>query len=827
MINTGLVKTGSVLWLNETQRFFYGPAGERAAAVLKRHLEQKPGVVAVGTLWRNPYWNELTAPGVIGDPHSHARSLLTSPLARKITVPSELTQAQRDEWADLAQHAQDVRLTRALKASRTDGQAVQHLTGGPELVDAYAQGPGGHFTPAEHALITATLDARRLGFSGAVPLRLLADAADGSLEPRQRSADPDWCEQSLRSLTTGERTDGSRSDIRRTLTALHALRASSGGPAAYEPADYLEQHVREQRADQLGSPALWQAFMTHVQEPADLAALARSADQRRLYKHSIQLFARAVRAGHPQAAGSLMILHPGAQADLRREASRWAATYAPLTDAGATARMIRLLTAGGEGGPNTGALEILLARDPAACVAVTDPAEVADMLVALSTGEASQHIATLLRRIGVDRIELRYPAAVAKLLEALWSVDAQSLHDLLARRFTEEAADSVVGDLFSTEFVLKQLHAAGNAENLDALAGRVALLADVTDPGLVGQLLTVFHSLGTKDAAQDLLARNPVGLVDVRDGFVAQLLAALRDTEQTAALDQLLMRHPEEHADIRDGNAVVWLMEEQLQCGAYTAAAVLAQRAAADFDLFDPCLGQLLKQMVRCGRDADAAREYLIHRVVSHGPALAEQLEAVVGPELELSATRSGTISDLVTVAVEQADMSRLSGVVLLARKLREVRRTSAALRLVERVPMEQLDPDDPSVGHLLRELKDLGADDYIGRLLACDPATRVSVENSVRVANWIHALIEAGARNEAERLAQRAAERSETNFHYGRYLLEMLSWLDVPAYDIYLQRLIDAGEVPGDDSDHYGRELDGNPAAPWGWRDLGIVSEE
>ena len=42
-------------------------------------------------------------------------------------------------------------MTAALKAGAADGRVIQHLTGGPELLDAYLD--GSLFTPVERALI--------------------------------------------------------------------------------------------------------------------------------------------------------------------------------------------------------------------------------------------------------------------------------------------------------------------------------------------------------------------------------------------------------------------------------------------------------------------------------------------------------------------------------------------------------------------------------------------------------------------------------------------------------------------------------------------------
>ncbi|WP_405803554.1 hypothetical protein OG729_00665 [Streptomyces sp. NBC_00210] len=244
LLRANQVTAGVVLWLNETQRFLYGQDSERTAAEVLRLLEHRPGVAAVGTLWNEPYWADLTRHGVPGDPHSHARALLTGPATRRIPVDSDLSNQDQTRWRELARRREDRRLADALDPGAPDGRVVQHLSGGPELLAAYLHGPGAHFPPVEHALLTAALDARRLGHRTPLPADLLADAADGALTKRHRTGDPAWADLALGALSTGKRLDGSRTDIRHTLTALTALRTRSGTPPHYEPADYLDQHTR-------------------------------------------------------------------------------------------------------------------------------------------------------------------------------------------------------------------------------------------------------------------------------------------------------------------------------------------------------------------------------------------------------------------------------------------------------------------------------------------------------------------------------------------------------------------------------------------------------
>lgn len=93
LVRGGRITSGSVLWLNESQRFFYGSSGEPAAAALRDLLGRIRGVTAVGTLWQKPYWEELTRQGVPEDPHGQARALLTGSSRWPRSCPGSIASA--------------------------------------------------------------------------------------------------------------------------------------------------------------------------------------------------------------------------------------------------------------------------------------------------------------------------------------------------------------------------------------------------------------------------------------------------------------------------------------------------------------------------------------------------------------------------------------------------------------------------------------------------------------------------------------------------------------------------------------------------------------
>jgi hypothetical protein len=158
VLDQGRFMQNSVLWLNETQRYLTGSSGAKAAQRLRRLLDTTIKIIVVGAMWPT-YFEELAIPGRSGDPFADARQLLDGRRTRRIRVPDKMDSSQRHALASLS--GGDPRIAVAVATCGEEGQVIQHLTGGPELVDGYLN--GGLFTEVEHALITAALQARQLG----------------------------------------------------------------------------------------------------------------------------------------------------------------------------------------------------------------------------------------------------------------------------------------------------------------------------------------------------------------------------------------------------------------------------------------------------------------------------------------------------------------------------------------------------------------------------------------------------------------------------------------------------------------------------------------
>ena len=418
----------TVVWLNEAQ-FYVGPAepglGERVAAGLRELLRDpaRAPVLVLATLWPR-YWDTLTARPAGGgaDPHAQARELLTG---HDITVPAAFTAAQA---AQLSQ-AGDVRLALAARSAQ-DGQVIQFLAGAPELLARYRNAP-----PAAAAVISAAMDARRLGTGIGLPQAFLEHAAAGYLTGTEWDAlDEDWLEQALAyTAVPAKGVPGPLTRIRPHPAASRATRSGpqdsgeqlAGGPGditggpLYRLADYLDQHGRQHRKGQFPPAAFWAAAVSHA-FPADQAALGAAAHARGLYRDAAQLYKNAAAHGNPSAARYLADTPP----------VRWAAIHAPVGAPGAVAGLLsRLRRAGAD--EQTAAL---LRRDPAAHVSLDDPGGVAALLSMLMAAGARKQTAALLRRDPAAHVPIDNLAGVTLLLvELRWAGAPKQIAALASR----------------------------------------------------------------------------------------------------------------------------------------------------------------------------------------------------------------------------------------------------------------------------------------------------------------------------------------------------------------------------------------------------------
>jgi hypothetical protein len=267
-----------VLWLNETQRYLDGPSGPAAAQALHRLLSMPPGpVIVLGSMWLRQHWERLTEhPGDgLPDAHQQARELLLG-LAYRIDVPPTFDDPVARQALD-RRTKQDHRLTLARDTALT-GRVIQVLAGGVELANLYE-----HPTdPYGHAVLTAAIDARRLGFRALLPAEFLREAAPGYL------AGPDRSTPAARS---GKWFVDALTHAENPVHGVAALTADRtqegmGEPDGFQLHDYLDQHGRLLRRAVPVPATTWEGLVAQAKEPGDLDRLVEEAASRALYRYA-------------------------------------------------------------------------------------------------------------------------------------------------------------------------------------------------------------------------------------------------------------------------------------------------------------------------------------------------------------------------------------------------------------------------------------------------------------------------------------------------------------------------------------------------------------
>lgn len=308
----------TILWLNEAQSFFYGKYGKVAASALRRRLEDPGSALVIATIWPE-YHRELTATPTPGqeDPYHHARELFAQEF--RIDVPASFT----DEALEgvRARAPEDASLSEALKTA--SGRVTQVLAAAPNLVDHYEH-PSGASGPYGKAVITAAMDARRLGVSGPLSLKFLEAAAPAYMAPQERaSADPTtWFTSAL---------EYARTEIKGVAAALQDVPSDRGMGAqlgVVRLADYLDHYGRTIRKHCVPPLRFWSAARETLESAEELMALAESARERLRNRVAADLYSRASEFGNTDALRWLAFLRERAEDDESRDRLTLAAAEA-------------------------------------------------------------------------------------------------------------------------------------------------------------------------------------------------------------------------------------------------------------------------------------------------------------------------------------------------------------------------------------------------------------------------------------------------------------------------------------------------------------------
>jgi hypothetical protein len=775
----------TVVWLNEAQHYL-GPelVGEHVAAGLRElfHDPLRAPVLVLATLW-SEHWDTLTTRSD-PDRHAQARHLL---VGHEIDVPDSFSRtdiAALDTTADA-----DPRLTEA--AQRADhAQITQYLAGVPVLMARYNKARA-----AERALIHAAMDVRRMGAGPHIPLAWLADAARGYLTDAEDNAlEGDWLTRALAYAT--QRCNGipgilapvNMSRPRNQRRSVASSR-STGRPAHsphgphYVLADYLDQHGRHHRAQEIPPIDFWTAAAQHA-HPTDLTALGTSAWKRGLYRDATQLFKSAPPDADVAATlvTDLYVLHP---AD--RRPAQWAAANASLDNPYAVARLLDTLR-------EVGAWEYvdaLLDRDPATHVTLDEPLAVAVLLDSLRMAGAQKQVKVLLDRDIATHISLDRSDAVAVLLDRLWDAGAQEQVEALA---TRAAARAPLGH-WQMAMLLNSLQKVGAGEQAKVLAARIAAHTPFAHWPRMASLLDGLRKVGAEDQAESLATRIATHISLDGPSEVAGLLVGLQEVGAHEQVKALLDRAPAAHTPLDSPFEVSSLLGSLRKVGAHEQVKVLLDRAPAVHVTLGrwPGVSSLLVGLQEVG-----AHEQ-VKALLDRAPAAHTPLDSPFEVSSLLDSLRKAG-------ALEQAE--------------------DLARRAAADTPI-----DDPqTVSSLLDSLRKVGAHEQVKILLDRDPAVHVTLGHGSKVSSLLDSLRKAGAQEQLKALAARAVDHAPLGDWTGvTALMKSLQKTGTEEQSEALaMRLPAAGHFDqfleyGENRKHFrfGREPDGSSAPSWTWDDV------
>ncbi|HJY58924.1 MAG TPA: hypothetical protein VJ418_21315 [Streptosporangiaceae bacterium] len=860
----------TVLWLGELRHYADADGGAAVLDHLNDLLDDDGRVIALATIWPG-YWDSYTAAAAAGLGAAEPAAVVGRLLAR-LDVLAEYDLTSHDpayggvvdvpdrftpEEMVAAAEAGDPALAAAAAAAGPDGPVIQYLAGARDLLARY-DGPG--TDPCGSAIITAAMDASRLGHAGPLPAALLRDAAVGYL------ADPD---RPVGHFGEWDTALAWAADSGWALQPVPPTAAGDGTPG-YRVAGYLDQHGRRTRAGQPGPASLWDALAAHTRSPDDLGRLAQAAQDRGLYRHAATAWTAAAAAGRTDAAARL-ITHLGVLAEPAEtaRAARWAVSQASLDDPWNVARLLEGLRAAGAGD----AVQALLARDPAGQVGLGHQWDVVELLRALRAAGAAEVARALVVRVA-GQVSLTNPRYLARLLRALREAGAAEALRELASRTASQADAEATQDVVR---LLDGLHAAGAADAIRTLATRAVDAVDVEDPYGVAELLNALRAVGADEEVRALLARDPGRHVSLdRTGGVADLLGALhaagagdafrvlaaraaaevslKDGEYDArllrvlsaadagdAIQVMLARDPAGHASLVFPEDVAQLLEALHAVGAEAAVRALAARLAEQ-DLYFPWYAPEPARALHNAGASEMLRVLSAQAVADvpiddpeavaglleelRGAGSAEAIQALldrdpaaqVGVEDpwevarllgELRAVGTGdAVGALASRAVRGVSLDQPGIVARLLEALRAAGLQDAVRALASRAAHGASLHDPQEVARLLDELRRTGAGDAVQTLLARDPSRQLAMDASQpfrpdrqwAVARLLVALREAGAAEAVRTLALRAA--------------------DAGMFGLFLEARPDEAATY-----RFGREPDGTPSPPWTWSEPDSVS--
>jgi TPR repeat protein len=266
----------TVLWLDELRDFLSGRHGPSVATALRRLLAGEHRVVAIGTLWPKDWQTHADNRSEPGQGAAAVRELLGR--AIRVKVPPQFSAL---EW----ERAKEQRtLAFAVESCSATRKLPQFLAATPHLLERYADAD-----TYSSALLTAAMDARRLGYRALLTSRFLKRAAVGYLDEQSRVNPPrDWYARALRYATT---------EVKGAVAPLTPLRTvpGIGNANGFQLADSLEDYAQSARSQVIVPVEVWDALVDEAQDPDDLERLGMAAQDRGYYRY-MHIFCRPAAA---------------------------------------------------------------------------------------------------------------------------------------------------------------------------------------------------------------------------------------------------------------------------------------------------------------------------------------------------------------------------------------------------------------------------------------------------------------------------------------------------------------------------------------------------
>ncbi|WP_410658399.1 hypothetical protein [Amycolatopsis sp. lyj-112] len=484
------IEPHTVVWLDEPQTQLTEENSRYLGAVVSDTA--RAPVTLIAQMWHE-VWRTLDD----GEHPEAARLLLAGQV---IPIPAEFNPLDPAEWAAAA--AADPRLARA--AYEAGMEVTQYLAGVPALIDVYQHGQ-----PMTRALITAAVDARRLGLPAPLPLDFLAEAATGYPTDAewQQVHDQDWLPAALAEASKPVRglPGPLRPDIPRTRTRSVSTDVRL--------ALYLEEYGSIQRRTEIPKAAFWDAAH-RFGTPEQQATLATRADGFGLYRIGASLRKAALSAGHPAGPAALLEHVPDAGDDV----IAWIVEHTPVIDLRQLEDLDRELARRDE--PQARAA---LHRRAAQAASLADP-EIVRLVRWLATSDDNAATADFLAR----RPALAMPTNV-NLLGPLAQVDHAEAEIFAKRMLTENSRHLA--------WFVHPMVAAGFRHTIRA---HLLALPAGEEPDEIVRVLEVLHDNNFPDEVRYLLERtDPADLSfdHLRDAArVLQMLADLAMTDQLTAV---------------------------------------------------------------------------------------------------------------------------------------------------------------------------------------------------------------------------------------------------------------------------------------------------